>query len=305
MANVLRLSSHSAPLANTTSFSTGAIQNGPMVIQAPRMCLDVPAPKPCLNVPKIEPKGPPKPAHSHKSQISPAIASKILPNTAQPTSSIIDLSPTSKVGPSEGLPPPMDLTQPAASVDLTCHEESPTDSPLPKMKKSSPNAKSRNRVVLQTPKVVPRYESPFHRPGLERGSQGRGLTVPFVPPPVLDLTKGADPAGLGSYQDVDPCLQYGAIDYSLKSEPRSATPENDQNQQTMTTNNKQQPAAAGNKQQVSEVKVPSNWRYQPFTNPSPVGVLQVCSSQVPSPAGKSPYKQNIHAMNYKCPFFTD
>ncbi len=288
MANVLRMSSQSAQLANTSSLSTSVIQNGPMVIQAPRMCLDVPAPKPCLNVPKIEPKGPPKPAHSHsshKSQVPHAIASKTLPSTHQPTHSIIDLSPTSvKAGPSQGFPPPIDLTQSPGSVDLLCHEESPTDSPLPKTKKSSPAAKSRNRVVLQTPKIVPRYESPFHKPGLERGAHGNGLTVPFVPPPVLDLTKGADPAGLGSYQDVDPCLQYGALDYSLKSEPRSATPEKDVHQQATASDTNTRSPGAGNKQQAV-VKVPPNWRYQPFTNPSPVGVLQVCSSQVPSPAG--------------------
>ena len=202
---------------------------------------------------------------------------------------------TSSLQSSGNVPSALDLTQsrelstPISRdfMDMTCRENV-TESPKSKVTKS-PKTKWKsvaNRVVLQTPKIVPRFESPFYKAGIHSGNKTNrnssltnGITVPFFPPPVLDLTKNADPSGLGNYQERDPCLEAGAVDYSTKQKPLETSSASAEIIQMET------PATARDSVASPPEQTSKMWSYRPSHNPNPVGLLNVCTSQVPSQTG--------------------
>ena len=168
------------------------------------------------------------------------------------------------------------------SIDLTCRE-TVLESPKAKISKCAPGKNktksSTNRVVLQTPKVIPRFENPDQKTGTKTwqrvASHTNGLKIPSFPVPVLDLTKDGNPSGLGNYQDVDPCLMAGVVDYSKRQGPDEVSSAQKAPHQPPESTNQDKPAERATK----------SWCYRPSYNPNPVGLLNVCTSQVPSPTG--------------------
>ena len=250
------------------------------------------SPRTCLNVPQVY-----KPSAKSFS----AFNKVAKPSENDIQSSAIDLSPSAAHNSGSqpqltNASPVLDLTKSsevlnsgaAQSIDLTC-KETVTESPKAKSCKS-PKGKLKspaNRVVLQTPKIIPRFESPFHKTGLQNGhkahnnsSVSNGITVPCFPPPVLDLTKNADTSGLGSYHEVDMCLGTGAVDYSVKQEPVAT------NTACAEMIRLENPSTTRDSVASSPEQIPKTWSYRPCYNPNPVGVLNVCTSQVPSQEGR-------------------
>ena len=259
------------------------------------------SPRMCLNVPQV---------FKSSTSRSPLVFNNGNKTTETDTRlpGAMDLSPTashSNTGSSHNhssSPAALDLTQSGEtmsnsreSVDLICRE-TVVESPKSKTIKS-PKTKTKpvtNRFVLQTPKIVPRFESPFHKAGLHRGSKkhgssslSNGITVPFFPPPVLDLTKDADPSGLGNYQERDPCLDAGAVDYSTKLKTEESSTETTQIQPQST---------ARDTIVTPPEQTPKTWSYRPSYNPNPIGLLNVCSSQVPSQTGSGSFYLFIHKL---------
>ena len=247
------------------------------------------SPRTCLNVPQVFKSSTSRSFSVFKNGNKTSEADAHLPGA-------IDLSNNAGSSHSSGhVPSPLDLTQSGELStpisrdlkDLT-YRENVTESPKSKVTKS-PKTKSKsvaNRVVLQTPQIIPRFESPFHKAGVHssnktnrNSSVANGITVPFFPPPVLDLTKNADPSGLGNYQERDPCLEAGVVDYSTKQklqETSSTCAEIIQMETPATTRD----SVASPPEQMSKM-----WSYRASHNPNPVGLLNVCTSQVPSQTG--------------------
>ncbi len=229
------------------------------------------SPRACLIVPQV-PKPTTKAADSCSGTAAPLGNAVPSPLDLSPTTAV-DLSKSSEIR----------IPQCKKAVDLTCRET--MDSLFTAKDKSNKAAAVKNKsngIILQTPKIVPRFDNPLGRKTppqrLHKNfAHSNGLTIPYFPMPVLNLTKDAKSSGLGSFLDVDPCLQTGATGFSQERVESSETP--------------LPPDEPGLKAENPDQSAPSaptrpakSW---PSCNPNPVGLLNICTSQVPSQTGAS------------------